>query len=276
VISYYNDNFNTDNSLNQITMDGENVVFEHWLSNEIHSVLRSREINLPKYKGASPQLCFRRFLVDKLAMISESLKLTHGILHLAVSYLDYVMDRFEFAKSKQLQLLAVCCLWVAAKLDEKDNIIPRLETLKKFSDTDYDQDDFLEMELLIMQSLDWRLLLPTTVQFLDHYLEHVIGEDDLHGGYKITAKDKAKQYIKKYACYFLEVALQEHSFNSFRPSLITSSSLASSRQCMSITPIWPDHLVEVTGYEFSHLEDCIDKLMCIHKDDEQRSNVKEP
>lgn len=83
------------------------------LSEDIYKVLKQREETLPKYKGCSSQLCFRRYLVDWLAVISEKLNLSHGILHLAITYLDFVMDRFEFSKESQLNLLALCCLWVA-------------------------------------------------------------------------------------------------------------------------------------------------------------------
>ena len=87
--------------------------YEDHLAKEIHSVLRERELLIPKYKGSSPQLCYRRYLVDWLAVISEKLCLTHGILHLAIKYLDLVMDKFDFSKEFQTNLLALCSLWVA-------------------------------------------------------------------------------------------------------------------------------------------------------------------
>ena len=45
------------------------------LSEDIYKVLKQREEALPKYKGCSSQLCFRRYLVDWLAVISEKLNL---------------------------------------------------------------------------------------------------------------------------------------------------------------------------------------------------------
>ena len=57
-----------------------------------------------------------------------------------------------------------------------------------------------------------RLLLPTANQFIDHYILHIVCKNDLHVGYQITQPDKARHYIKKYACYFLEVALQGNIF----------------------------------------------------------------
>ena len=57
-------------------------------------------------------------------------------------------------------------------------------------------------------------MLPTANQFIDYFLLHIICSSDLHVGYKITAPEKARHYIRKYTCYFLEVALQGNSFKS--------------------------------------------------------------
>ena len=83
------------------------------LSDEILLVLCSKELEIPKFHGTSSQLCYRRLLVDWLAVISEKLFLSHGILHLSVVYMDIMMEKWEFSKKSQLNLLALCCLWIA-------------------------------------------------------------------------------------------------------------------------------------------------------------------
>ena len=238
------------------------------ISVDIYNVLRERELEVPKYKSCSPQLCYRRCLVDWLSVVSKKLVLSNGIVHISVKYMDLVMDKFEFSKEPQLTLLAVCCMWIAAKLDERDDLIPSLSSLKSIVQDTYNLDDFLQMELIIMQSLDWRLLLPTAEQFIGYYLHNCLFDTDLHVGYKITNFDKAKKYIVKYTYYFLEVSLQDYTFYNFLPSLVAASVLAASRMCIKITPTWTDVLVQVTGYNYSDLESCVLKLMEIHASDE--------
>lgn len=79
---------------------------------EIHDVLREKEMKLPPFTSSSPQLKLRRFLVDWLAVISEKLKASHGVLHLAVYYMDYFMDKFDI-QEPQLHLVALSCLLLA-------------------------------------------------------------------------------------------------------------------------------------------------------------------
>ena len=43
-----------------------------------------------------------------------------------------------------------------AKVDERDDLIPRVQTLKSIFSNDFEVEDFLEMELNIMSLLEWR------------------------------------------------------------------------------------------------------------------------
>lgn len=85
------------------------------LSMDVHSNLRKREIELPVYRSNSPQICYRRFLVNWLALIGEKLGLLQEVIHLAVRYLDSMMDRYELLMESQLNMLAICCLSLAGK-----------------------------------------------------------------------------------------------------------------------------------------------------------------
>lgn len=85
------------------------------LSADIHDILREKEARLPNFMAASPQLNLRRFLVDWLAIVTEKIGSSHGVLHLAVYYMDFFMDKFIVQES-QLHLLALSCLLLAGTL----------------------------------------------------------------------------------------------------------------------------------------------------------------
>ena len=88
---------------------------EDKLTDDIYQVLKEKETSVPKFGGNSPQLCYRRYLVDWLALIGEKLHLTHGIVHLGVALMDTVMDKMDFPKQSQLNLMAVSSLYVASR-----------------------------------------------------------------------------------------------------------------------------------------------------------------
>ena len=104
----------------------ENEWWKSQLTLEIHDVLREKEARLPPFTFSSPQLKLRRFLVDWLAVISEKIKISHGVLHLAVCYMDYFMDKFDI-QEPQLHLVALSCLLLAGKLTCR-NYVQRSKT----------------------------------------------------------------------------------------------------------------------------------------------------
>lgn len=66
----------------------------------------------------------------------------------------------------------------------------------------------LHMELLLLETFQWNLYLPTAAHFIEYYLSIAVHEGDLHDGWPMTCVEKTKLYMAKYADYFLEVSLQ--------------------------------------------------------------------
>lgn len=66
----------------------------------------------------------------------------------------------------------------------------------------------LHMELLLLETFDWNLYLPTAAHFMDYYLSVGVHEGDLHDGWPLSSLEKTRLYMDKYADYFLEVSLQ--------------------------------------------------------------------
>lgn len=84
------------------------------LAVDIHENLREKETRLPAFTSSSPQLKLRRYLVDWLAVICESINSSHGVLHLAVFLMDHFMDKFDI-QEPQLHLVGLTCLLLAGK-----------------------------------------------------------------------------------------------------------------------------------------------------------------
>lgn len=69
------------------------------------------------------------------------------------------------------------------------------------------------MELLLLETFQWNLYLPTAAHFIEYYLPVAVNETDLHDGWPMTCMEKTMLYMSKYADYFLEVSLQGTEFN---------------------------------------------------------------
>lgn len=99
--------------------------------------------------------------------------------------------------------------------------MPKLETLNSLGcmssmNLVLTKQGLLHMELLLLETFQWNLYLPTAAHFIEYYLSIAVHEGDLHDGWPMTCLGKTKLYMAKYADYFLEVSLQGE-LHSMRP-----------------------------------------------------------
>ncbi|NWX83670.1 CCNJL protein, partial [Nothoprocta pentlandii] len=237
------------------------------------------ELKLPMYKAHSPQIGMRRYFIDLLAVLSSRCNLCPTARHLAVYLLDLFMDRYDITV-KQLYVISMACLLLASKFEEKEDRVPKLEQLNSLVymysvNVILNKKDLLRMELFLLDNFNWNLCLPTPAHYIDYYLFASIGENDLHNGWPITSLTKVKPFLEKYAYYFLDFSVQDHTFLLFRPSLIAAACVCASRICMQISPAWTIQLELLTSYSWEHLAQCIEMMLIYYENNiKEASNIK--
>ncbi|XP_078129651.1 cyclin-J isoform X2 [Sander vitreus] len=235
-----------------------------------------RELELPSYKGQSPQLNLRRYFADLIAIVSNRFRLCPAARHLAVYLLDLFMDRYDVTV-QQLHMVSLSCLLLASKFEEREDRVPKLETLNSLGcmssmNLVLTKQGLLHMELLLLETFQWNLYLPTAAHFIEYYLSIAVHEGDLHDGWPMTCLEKTKLFMAKYADYFLEVSLQDHVFLCFAPSLVSAACVATSRLILHLSPTWPPRLQRLTGYTWENLVPCAEKLLIAHDGDVKEAN----
>ncbi|XP_062352430.1 cyclin-J isoform X2 [Cinclus cinclus] len=235
------------------------------LAADIHQALRYKELKLPSYKGQSPQLHLRRYFADLIAIVSNRFRLCPAARHLAVYLLDLFMDRYDIS-TQQLHVVALSCLLLASKFEEKEDSVPKLEQLNSLGcmtnmNLVLTKQNLLHMELLLLETFQWNLCLPTAAHFIDYYLSIAVHETDLHDGWPMVCLEKTKLYMAKYADYFLEVSLQ-----------VATACVASSRIILRLSPTWPTRLHHLTAYSWDFLVPCIERLLIAHDNDVKEAN----
>ncbi|XP_069546017.1 cyclin-J [Brachyistius frenatus] len=252
-------------------MELEDQWWKGQLAADMYQALRYKELKLPSYKGQSPQLNLRRYFADLIAIVSNRFRLCPAARHLAVYLLDLFMDRYDVTV-QQLHMVSLSCLLLASKFEEREDRVPKLETLNSLAcmssmNLVLTKQGLLHMELLLLETFQWNLYLPTAAHFIEYYLSIAVHEGDLHDGWPITCLEKTKIYMAKYADYFLEVSLQDHVFLCFAPSLVAAACASASRLILHLSPTWPPRLQRLTGYTWDNLVPCAEKLLIAHDSD---------
>ncbi|XP_037253795.1 cyclin-J-like protein [Falco rusticolus] len=249
------------------------------LAADIHQTLRTKELKLPMYKAHSPQIGMRRYFVDLLTVLCNRCDLCPTARHLAVYLLDLFMDHYDITV-KQLHIISFACLLLASKFEEKEDKVPKLEYLNNLAcmcnvNVVLNKKDLLRMEMLLLENFNWNLYLPTPAHYIDYYLHVSTCENDLHNGWPITSLAKIQDFLEKYAYYFLDFSVQDHTFLHFRPSLIAAACVCASRICMQISPAWTTQLELLTCYSWEHLAQCIEMMLIYYENDiKDASNKK--
>ncbi|XP_042803793.1 cyclin-J-like protein [Panthera leo] len=241
--------------------------WEGRVASDVHCTLREKELKLPAFRAHSPLLKSRRFFVDILTLLSSHCQLCPAARHLAVYLLDHFLDRYNITTSKQLYAVAVSCLLLASKFEDREDHVPKLEQInstrvlngQNFTLT---KKELLSTELLLLEAFSWNLCLPTPAHFLDYYLSASVSQKDRHcHSWPATCPRKTKECLKEYAHYFLEVTLQDHIFYKFQPSVVAAACVGASRICLQLSPYWTRDLQRISNYSLEHLSTCIEILL---------------
>ncbi|XP_057704526.1 cyclin-J [Corythoichthys intestinalis] len=257
-------------------MELEDQWWKGQLATDIYQTLRYNELKLPSFKGQSPQLYLRRYFADLIAIISNHFQLCPTARHLAVYLLDLFMDRYDVTV-QQLYMVSLSCLLLASKVEEREDRIPKLDSLNSLGcmstmNLVLTKQALLHMELFLLESFQWNLYLPTAAHFIEYYLSIAVHEGDLHDGWPMSSLEKTKPYMAKYADYFLEVSLQDHAFLCFAPSLVAAACVAASRLILHVSPTWAPRLQRLSGYSWENLVPCAEKLIIAHDSDVKEAN----
>jgi len=238
--------------------------------------LKMREVqhnHRPRYQPDSPYVKYRRYLVDWIAETSEDLKLDCATVHVAAFYLDRVLLHVHDAATGRCQvpkhlwqLLAMVCLRVAGKFEEKEEDVTgdgsatlvlangqRINAVEAFTRHLGDaamsvtSAQIREWEVFVLEKLGWHLSTVTPVHCLSYFEGRgVVFQDDLWNGRAVI--EKIPRYVKKYNDFFANLCLQDYFYAQYTPTHLAAAILYSSRHALTLAPLWRPELEALTGH----------------------------
>lgn len=186
----------------------------------------------------------RSVLIDWLVEVSEEYKLVPDTLYLTVSYIDRFLSA-NVVNRQRLQLLGVSCMLVASKYEEI--CAPPVEEFCYITDNTYKKEEVLEMEISVLNRLQYDLTTPTTKTFLRRFIRAA------QASCKVSSL-----HLEFMGNYLAELTLVEYDFLKYLPSLIAAAAVFVAR--MTLDPMvhpWNSTLQHYTGYKVSDMRDCI-------------------
>ena len=183
---------------------------------------------------------------DRALLINwiTSLGCQFSIENLAINLTAFLIDKFLSKKVvvvNNLQLVAAACFSLACKYDA--NYPPKLFDIVYSMDGTRTQLDLSNMEVLVLNTIDFDLTSPTANTFLCN-LVNLLPNDFFHEMFNASS-------------YYIELFLLTSPTIQFPYSLVAASSLVLSRILLDIDDFWPENMKMVTNLSLCDMYDCI-------------------
>jgi hypothetical protein len=158
------------------------------------------------------QWFMRPYLIDFLIEAHAAFSLLPETLFLTVNLLDrYCSKRVVY--KQHYQLVGCAALLIAAKYGDKKDRVPQINELNNMCCGLYDAGMFTQMEMHVLNTLDWQIGHPT----VDFFAQLIVADE----------QDTLE--VEHMAQYIQEIALYHREFVSTKPSVLARSSLALAR-----------------------------------------------
>ncbi|XP_022752041.1 cyclin-D4-2-like [Durio zibethinus] len=136
-----------------------------------------RDDYLKRLRSGDLDLSVRRGALEWISKACASYRFGPLTLCLSINYLDRFLSVYELARGKTwtVQLLAVACLSVAAKMEETK--VPLSVDLQVGQPKFVFEDKTIQrMELLVLSTLKWEMHVLTPCSFIDYFLSKICND----------------------------------------------------------------------------------------------------
>ncbi|XP_021727543.1 G2/mitotic-specific cyclin-2-like [Chenopodium quinoa] len=188
----------------------------------------------------------RAILIDWLVEVHYKFELRDETLFLTIHLIDRFLAKHTMVR-KKLQLVGLIAMLLACKYEEVS--VPVVEDLIFISDKAYTREDLLEMEKIMLNTLQFNMSLPTPYVFLRRYL-------------KAAESDKKLELL---CFYLIELSLVEYEMIKFPPSLLAAAAVYTAQCSLYGFKQWSKTCEFYTNYTEDQLLECSRLMVNFHQ-----------
>ncbi|XP_078161011.1 cyclin-B2-2-like [Carex rostrata] len=187
----------------------------------------------------------RGILIDWLIEVHYKLELLDETLFLTVNLIDRFLALHDVMR-KKLQLVGVTALLLACKYEEVT--VPVVEDLIIICDRAYTRTDLLQMERLMVNTLQFNMSVPTPYVFMKRFL-------------KAAQSDKKLELL---SFFMVELCLVDYKMLQFRPSLLAAAAVFTAQCTLNGFQSWSKCSELHSRYTQEELMECSRIMVQMH------------
>lgn len=218
---------------------------------DIYSYYRKSEISgcvQPNYMEQQFDINerMRAILIDWLIEVHYKFELMEETLYLTVNLIDRFLA-LQTVVRKKLQLVGVTAMLIACKYEEVS--VPVVEDLILISDRAYTRKEVLDMESLMINTLQFNLSVPTPYVFMRRFL-------------KAAESDKKLELL---SFFIIELCLVEYEMLKFPPSILAAAAIFTAQCSLYGSKQWSKTCEKHTNYTEEQLLECAKFMVNFHQ-----------
>ncbi|XP_075673221.1 G2/mitotic-specific cyclin-2-like isoform X1 [Castanea sativa] len=188
----------------------------------------------------------RAILIDWLIEVHCKFELMDETLFLTVNLIDRFLEH-QTVLRKKLQLVGLTAMLLACKYEEVS--VPIVEDLVMISDKAYTREEVLEMERFMVNTLQFKLSVPTPYVFMRRFL-------------KAAQSDKKLELL---SFFIIELCLVEYEMLKFPPSLLAAAAVYTAQCSLYCFKQWSRTIEWYTNYSEDQLLECSKLMVTCHQ-----------
>ncbi|KAK9285494.1 hypothetical protein L1049_024688 [Liquidambar formosana] len=188
----------------------------------------------------------RAILIDWLIEVHDKFELMNETLFLTVNLIDRFLSQQTVAR-KKLQLVGLVAMLLACKYEEV--AVPVVGDLILISDKAYSRKEVLEMESLMLNTLQFNMSLPTPYVFMQRFL-------------KAAQSDKKLELL---SFFMIELCLVEYEMLKYPPSLLAAAAIYTAQCTLYGFKQWSKTCEWHTSYSEDQLLECSRWIAALHQ-----------
>ncbi|KAH0718305.1 hypothetical protein KY290_014894 [Solanum tuberosum] len=188
----------------------------------------------------------RSILIDWLIEVHHKFELREETLFLTVNLIDRFLEKQGIVR-KKLQLVGLVAMLLACKYEEV--CAPLVEDLVLISDKAYTRKEVLEMESMMLNTLQFNMSVPTAYVFMRRYL-------------KAAQCDRKLELL---SFMLVELCLVEYEMLKFPPSFIAAAAIYTAQTTLYGVQQWSKTCEVHTTYSEDQLLECSRSIVGYHQ-----------
>ncbi|KAK6150300.1 hypothetical protein DH2020_015232 [Rehmannia glutinosa] len=187
----------------------------------------------------------RAILIDWLVEVHHKFELRDETLFLTVNLIDRFLAKQSVVR-KKLQLVGLVAMLLACKYEEVS--VPVVDDLVFISDKAYTRKEVLEMEKLMLNTLQFNMSVPTPYVFMTRFL-------------KAAQSDKKLELL---SFFLIELCLVEYEMLKYPPSLLAAAAIYTAQSTLYGVGQWSKTCEWHTNYSEHQLLECSRLVVGFH------------